>query len=121
MLRIAWIIPGGGVLLAIVLLALAFRAPDRSHSQLMPNVALVWEGQAHVNRMSVAMIEQGKHPEWRQFVIPGAIQRANELNSLYELPDAPARTDTALAAPTISPTCPLTAAPIQRTIMMKSF
>ena len=64
MLRIAWIIPGGGVPLAIVLLALAFRAPDRSHSQLMPNVALVWEGQAHVNRMSVAMIEQGKHPEW---------------------------------------------------------
>ena len=102
MLRIAWILPGGGVLLAIVLLALAFRAPDRSHSQLMPNVALVWEGQAHVNRMSVAMIEQGKHPEWRQFVILDAIQRANELNSLYELPDAPARTDTAPAAPTIA-------------------
>lgn len=102
MLRIAWILPGSGVLLAIVLLALAFRAPDRSHSQLMPNVALVWEGQAHVNRMSVAMIEQGKHPEWRQFVILDAIQRANELNSLYELPDAPARTETAPAAPTIA-------------------
>ena len=100
MLRIAWILPGC-VLLAIVLLALAFRAPDRSHSQLMPNVALVWEGQAHVNRMSVAMIEQGKHPEWRQFVILDAIQRANELNSLYELPDAPG-TDTAPAAPTIA-------------------
>jgi hypothetical protein len=68
----------------------------------MPNVALVWEGQAHVNRMSVAMIEQGKHPEWRQFVILDAIQRANELNSLYELPDAPVRTDTAPAAPTIA-------------------
>ena len=102
MLRIAWILPGGGVLLAIVLLALAFRAPDRSHSQLMPNVALMWEGQAHVNRMSVAMIERGKYPEWRQFLILDAIQRANELNSLYELPDAPARTDTAPAAPTIA-------------------
>src|SRR5262245_28699874 len=95
MLRIAWILPGGGVLLAIILLALAFRAPARSHSQLMPNVALV-------NRMSIAMIEQGKHPEWRQFVILDAIQRANELNSLYELPDAPARTHTAPAAPIIA-------------------
>jgi hypothetical protein len=90
MLRITWILPGGGVLLAVILFALAFRAPDRSHSQLMPNVT----------RMRVAMIEQGKHPEWSQFLILGAIQRASELNSLRELPNAPARTDTAPTAPT---------------------
>jgi hypothetical protein len=51
MLRIRWVLPVGGVLLAIVLLTLAFRAPDRSHSQLMPNVA----------QMRVTMIEQDDH------------------------------------------------------------
>jgi hypothetical protein len=92
MLRIRWVLPVGGVLLVMVLLTLAFRAPDRSHSQLMPNVA----------QMRVTMIEQDDHPEWRQFLILGAIQRANELNRLRELPDTPTRTNTAPAAPAIA-------------------
>jgi hypothetical protein len=89
MLRIIWILPAGCVLLAIVVLALAFGAPDRSHSQLMPNVALT----------RVAMIELGEQPESRQF---RAIRRTNELNRLRELLDTQGTDDSALAAPTIA-------------------
>jgi hypothetical protein len=92
MLRITWILPGGAVLLAAVLFALAFGAPDRLNSQLMPNVS----------RPRVAMIERAEHPEWRQFFILGATQRANELHRLRELPDTPVRTDTGPAEPTIA-------------------
>ena len=49
-----------------------------------------------------AMIERGEHPEWRQFLILAAIQRADELNRLRELPDTPARTDPAPAAPKVA-------------------
>jgi hypothetical protein len=89
MLRIIWILPAGCVLLAIVVLALAFGAPDRSHSQLVPNVALT----------RVAMIELGEQPESRQF---RAIRRTNELNRLRELLDTQGTDDSALAAPTIA-------------------
>ena len=92
MLRIAWILPGGGVLLAIVLVALVFSAPDRSHSQLMPNVARI---ACCDDRAGQASGMAAVSHSWR------ANQRANELNSLYELPDAPV-TDTAPAAPTIA-------------------
>src|SRR5262245_43820250 len=91
MLRIIWILPGGCMLLAIVVLALTFRAPDRSHSQLMPNVAL----------MRVAMIELREHPESRQFLTLGE-RRTNELNRLRELLDTQGTDDSALAAPTIA-------------------
>jgi hypothetical protein len=89
MLRIIWILPAGCVLLAIVVLALAFGAPDRSHSQLVPNVALT----------RVAMIELGEQPESRQF---RAIRRTNELNRLRELLDTQGTDDSALAGPTIA-------------------
>ena len=92
MLRIIWVIPGACVLFVIVVLALTFRAPDRSHSQLMPNVAL----------MRVAMIELREHPESRQFLTLGAIRRTNELNRLRELLDTQGTDDSALAAPTIA-------------------
>jgi hypothetical protein len=78
------------MLLAIVVLALAFRAPDRSHSQLMPKVTL----------MRVAMIELGEYPESRQFQILGANRRTNELNRLRESLDT--RDDAALAVPTVA-------------------
>jgi hypothetical protein len=92
MLRLIWILPAGCVLLAIVVLALAFGASDRSHSQLMPNVAL----------MRVAMIELPEHPESRQFLTLSAIRRTNELNRLRELLDTQGTDDSALAAPTIA-------------------
>ena len=75
MLRIIWILPGGCALLAIVILALSFRTLDRPHSQPMPNVA----------RTHFAVIELGEHPEWRQFLVLSADQRANELNRLREI------------------------------------
>jgi hypothetical protein len=92
MLRLIWILPAGCVLLAIVVLALAFGASDRSHSQLMPNVAL----------MRVAMIELPEHPESRQFLTLSAIRRTDELNRLRELLDTQGTDDSALAAPTIA-------------------
>ena len=92
MLPILRILPAGGVLLAIMLLALAFSSPDRPRAQLMPNVAPV----------RGAMIEWGEHPEWRQFLILAAIQRADELNRLRDLPDTPTRTDSAPAAPKVA-------------------
>ena len=75
MLRIIWILPGGCALLAIVILALSFRTLDRPHSQSVPNVA----------RTRFAVIELGEHPEWRQFLVLSADQRANELNRLREI------------------------------------
>src|SRR5215475_7251731 len=75
MLRIIWIIPGGCALLAIVILALSFRTLDRPHSQSVPNVA----------RTRFAVIELGERPEWRQFLVLSADQRANELNRLREI------------------------------------
>jgi hypothetical protein len=92
MLPILRILPVGGVLLAIVLLALALSPPDGSRAQLRSNLAPV----------RGAMIERSEHPEWRQFLMLAAIQRADELNRLRELPDTPARTDAAPAAPKVA-------------------
>src|SRR5262245_4062818 len=92
MLRIIWILPGGCMLLAIVVLALAVAARDRSKSQLMPNVRL----------MRVARIELPEHPESRRFLTLDAIRRTNELNRLRELLDTQGTADSALAAPTIA-------------------
>src|SRR5262249_13282418 len=89
MLRIIWILPGGCTLLAIVILALSFRTLDRPHSQSMPNVA----------RTRFAVIELGEHPEWRQFLVLSADQRANELNRLREILDIKGANDVASDAP----------------------
>jgi hypothetical protein len=77
------------VLLAIVVLALTIGAPDRLHSQLMPNVGL----------MRVALIELGEQPESRQF---RAIRRTDELNRSRDLLDTRGTDDTVLAGPTIA-------------------
>ena len=104
MLRIIWILPGGCALLAVLVLALAFKTVDRSDAQLMPNAA----------RTRVALIELGEHPEWRQFLSLGAVHRANELNRLRELLDV---TKTSLQLDPTSPLSPPTSAtPIQRTL-----
>src|SRR5262249_55458465 len=92
MLRIPWILPVGGVLLAVAFLALVSRAPERSHFQLMSIVTPV--------RGSI--IEQAEHPELRQFLILDAIQRANELNRLRELLDTRAPFEAGPTAPRVA-------------------
>jgi len=92
MLRIPWILPVGGILLAVAFLALVSRAPERSHFQLMSIVTPV--------RGSI--IEQAEHPELRQFLILDAIQRANELNRLRELLDTRAPFEAAPTAPRVA-------------------
>ena len=86
------ILPVGGVLLAILLLALALNPPASMHAQLMPSVL----------PMRGAIMARSEHPEWQQFLILSAIRRADELNRLHELPDTPARTDPAPAAPKVA-------------------
>ncbi|MFZ1183050.1 MAG: hypothetical protein WAO14_06655, partial [Pseudolabrys sp.] len=93
MLRIIWILPGGCALLAVLVLALAFKTVDRSDAQLMPNAA----------RTRVALIELGEHPEWRQFLTFSAVHRANELNRLRELLDIQVANDVASGPPKVAP------------------
>ena len=89
MLPVRWMLPVGGVLFAITLLALALITPDGSRSQATNGVSV-----------RSGIIELGERPEWRQYIIQSAIQRrADELSKLRELPDAPIHTD---AAPTNS-------------------
>ena len=89
MFPVRWMLPVGGVLFAITLLALALITPDGPRSQAT-NVVSVRSG----------IIELGERPEWRQYIIQSAIQRrADELSKLRELPDTPIHTD---AAPTDS-------------------
>jgi hypothetical protein len=92
MLPILRVIPVGGVLLAIMLLVLALNPPAGSRPQLTPGMA----------PMRGAMIARADHPEWRQFLMLAAIQRADELNRLRALPDTPTRTDAAPAAPKVA-------------------
>lgn len=83
MLPVRWMLPVGGVLFAITLLALALTTPDGSRLQVS-NVVSVRSG----------IIELGERPEWRQYIIVNAIQRrADELSRLRELPDTPIHTD----------------------------
>lgn len=67
------------MLLAIMLLALVLSPPDGSPNQFRTSMTPV----------RGAMIERRDHPEWRQFLIRAAIQRADELNRLRDLPDTP--------------------------------
>jgi hypothetical protein len=82
MLPILRILPVGGVLLAIVILALALSPPGGSRPSLTPAV---------ISARGVLM-QTGEHPEWRHFLILAATRRADELNRLRELPDTAAHT-----------------------------
>lgn len=81
MLPIFRIVAGGGVFLAILILALALTPPDRARLPL-PQHLVAERG---------ALIDRDEHPEWRQFLIRAALLRANEIERLRDLPDAPIR------------------------------
>ena len=73
----------GGVLLAILILALALIPPDGSRAPF-PSANIPARG---------ALVDRDRHPEMRQFLIHAALKRADELSRLRDLPDTPARSD----------------------------
>jgi hypothetical protein len=79
MLPILRILPVGGVLLAILILLLALTPPGGARRAL-PDVVLEARG---------PLIDRDAHPEWRQFLILAALQRADEIKRLRDLPDTP--------------------------------
>ena len=83
MLPILRILPVGGVLLAIVILALALSPPDGSRSSLTATIAPA----------RGALVDRERHPEVRQFLILAALKRASELSRLRDLPDSPVRSE----------------------------
>jgi hypothetical protein len=85
MLPILRIIPVGGVLLAIMILVLSLSPPSGMNPGLMPAASLT----------RGALMQLGEHPEWRQFLFLAATRRADELNSLRDLPDMPVRAQSA--------------------------
>ena len=90
MLPILRILPVGGVFLAIAIVVLALGPPIGSRSVLTPTV-MPARG---------ALLQARDHPEWRQFLMLAAIQRADELSRLRDLPDLPVHTQ---AAPDAGP------------------
>jgi len=100
MLPIFRIVSVGGVLLAIVILLLALSPPG--------------DARVHLARVGAPargpLIDRNEHPEWRQFLILAALQRADEMARLRDLPDAPVREEV-IAPPAIIAPAPIEAAP----------
>jgi len=94
MLPILRILPFGGVALAIVILLMALSPPQPR--RMMPAIG-----------PRGALVDRAEHPEQRQFIMLAALRRAQELERLRELPNAP----TITAAPPPRAALPAAAAP----------
>lgn len=81
MLPFLRIITVGGVSLAIAILVLSLGAPGGSRSSM---TAAKFSARGPLQQID-------DHPEWRQSLIRAALQRADELNHLRDLPDDPVR------------------------------
>jgi hypothetical protein len=90
MLPILRIISVGGVLIAILLLVLARNSPTATTTRL-PAAMTFARG---------PLIAGADHPEWRDFLMQAAVQRAAEIKRLRELPDTPVKGTKANAATT---------------------
>jgi hypothetical protein len=99
MLPILRILPVGGVLLAILILLLALTPPGAARRAL-PDMVLEARG---------PLIDRDAHPEWRQFLIQAALQRADEIKRLRDLPDTPVVQAPEPPAPPIEIVIPLPA------------
>ncbi len=84
MLPILRIIPVGGVFLAIMIVVLSLGAPGGSRSTMAPAL-LSARG---------PLLQIDEHPEWRQFLIRAALQRADELSHLRDLANQSVRNAT---------------------------
>ncbi len=80
----------GVVLLAVAILAMALRPQQTAHAR-WPTTLGPARG---------ALIAQADHPEWRQFLKLAAVQRADEIRRLRELPDTPVKNNNAKPATT---------------------
>jgi hypothetical protein len=98
MLPILRVLPVGGVLLALLILVLALKAPG---VRPLPPDMIEARG---------PLVDRHEHPEWRQISTQAALRRAAELNQLRDLPDSPPRMDgtDALPVPAATATSPET-------------
>ena len=105
MLPILRVIPVGGVLLAIAVLILALNPPGDHRARL----------NGPFSPMTGALISRELHPEWPQMLWRAALQRADELRRLRELPETPVASVPPAPAPKVEKPPDIAAVPETRT------